>query len=206
MTNPVISKTPWTWCCYLNWECRVQNGEIVLKRFKHGLSIGRLFSFIILNTDLTTSCLVILLLPYLSMLHTLCYIFMSILTPARFVAFSSSDITKGAPPSAAYLWEVKNNTVLFIMNLSPERFSDSSGLWQRLSSRQDLFPSKCLFFFCKLRNGFSFKIPFFGDVTLRRSSSYFRRFEWLCRFQLQGLKVRSPLNLDLEFLNAKFSF
>ena len=180
MANPVTSVAPWTWC-YLNWECRVQIGEIVLIRFKHGLSRGRLFSFIILNTDLTTSCLVILLLPYLSMLYNLGYIFMSILTPARDVAVSSGT-REAAPPFAGYLWKVKNNTILSIMNLSPERFSVGSCLWQRLNSRQDLFPSKCLFFVCKLRNGLSFKIPFFGDVTLRRSSSYFRRFEWLCRF------------------------
>jgi len=42
-------------------------------------------------------------------------------------------------------------------------------------------------------------------VTLRRSGSYFRRFERVCRFQLQGLKVRSSLTLDLESLNANFS-
>ena len=42
-------------------------------------------------------------------------------------------------------------------------------------------------------------------MTLRLSESYFRRFEGVCRFQLQVLKVRSSLTLDLEFLNASFS-
>ena len=47
MANPTISKTPWMWCCYLNWECRDQIGGIVLKRILHRLSSGRFFSFII---------------------------------------------------------------------------------------------------------------------------------------------------------------
>jgi len=42
-------------------------------------------------------------------------------------------------------------------------------------------------------------------VTLYLSWSYFRGFERVCRLQLQGLKTRSPLNLDLESLNASFS-
>jgi hypothetical protein len=43
------------------------------------------------------------------------------------------------------------------------------------------------------------------DVTLHRSWSYFRGFELVCRFQLQGLKTRSSLNLDIESLNVSFS-
>jgi hypothetical protein len=58
---------------------------------------------------------------------------MSILTATGYVAISSGTI-EAAPVSAVYLWKVENNTLL-IRNLSLERLSYGSRLWQEIKQQ-----------------------------------------------------------------------